>query len=384
MKMSTLQTNSDSSHYDATIAGRPSALADFIARLRADRALLRRFLMIGGVAAVAIVSLALWLMGGRYVSTDDAYVQAAKLMVSTDVSGLVQDVDVHEGQHVAKGQVLFRLDPRPFRIALANANAQLQQTSLTVNSMKEDYRRMLSDVDAQRAQVDLDRRNYARYAGLLKANAIAPASYDQSRLTLETAEQQLHALEQTAATQLAKLKGDPNLPPDRHPQYQQVLTQVREMQRQLDHSVVRAPFAGIVAEVDSLQPGTLVISAMSAFTTTSAVGLVGTDHVWIESHMKETDLTRVRNGDPVSVSIDTYPGMSCSAHVDAISPGTGSAFSVLPAENASGNWVKVVQRVPVRIKIDRCPGNPDLRAGMSAEVSVDTGHRRWYRMLFGD
>src|ERR1051326_9080191 len=221
MTMAAVNTDAQSEYVRAD-AGRDSA-GDFIFRIRTDRGLLRRVLMLGGVLAVALVSLTAWLMGGRYVSTDDSYVQAAKLMVSTDVSGLVQEVDVREGQHVKKGQILFRLDPRPFRIALANANAQLQQVGLSVESMKEDYRRMLSDVDAQRAQVDLDRRNYARYVGLLKANAIAPVTYDQARLTLATAEQQLHALQQAAQTQLAKLNGNSNIDPQRHPQYQQVL-----------------------------------------------------------------------------------------------------------------------------------------------------------------
>jgi membrane fusion protein (multidrug efflux system) len=369
------------SEYAAGGRQRATARPGFIARLREDKAALRRVLMFGGVALVAVVSLVFWLMGGRYVSTDDAYVQAAKLMVSTDVSGLVQDVDVREGQRVKKGQVLFRLDPNPFRIALANAKAQLAQTALNVQSMQEDYRRMLSDVNAQRAQVDLAQRNYARYAGLLKANAIAAATYDQARLTLATAQQQLVALQQTAQTQLAKLGGNPNLPVAQNPQYQQVAAQVREAQRQLDHAVVRAPFDGVVTEVDSLQPGTLVISAMSAFTTTSAVGLVSDKHAWVEAQMKETDLTHVRNYAPVSFTIDTYPGMKCKGHVDAISQGTGGTFSVLPAENASGNWVKVVQRIPVRVMIDTGPGNPELRAGMSADVSIDTGHRRWERLL---
>jgi membrane fusion protein (multidrug efflux system) len=337
--------------------------------------------MFGGIALVAIGALVFWLMGGRYVATDDAYVQAAKLMVSTDVSGLVQDVDVREGQHVRKGQVLFRLDPKPFRIALANAKAQLAQTGLTVQSMQEDYQRMLSDVNAQRAQVELAQRNYQRYAGLLKANAIAAATYDQARMTLATAQEQLQALQRTAETQLAKLGGNAAAPVRHNPQYQQGEAQVREAQRQLDHTVVRAPFDGIVTEVDSLQPGTLVISAMSAFTTTSAVGLVSNKNVWVEAQMKETDLTHIRNYSPVTFTIDTYPGVKCTGHVDAISQGTGSAFSVLPAENASGNWVKVVQRIPVRVKIDNCPGNPALRAGMSVEVSMDTGKRRWQRMF---
>jgi membrane fusion protein (multidrug efflux system) len=359
-------------------------LQDFVARLRSDTALLRRFLMLGGVAIVAAGALTFWLMSGRFVSTDDSYVQAATLMVSTDVSGLVKTVNVHEGESVKKGQVLFTLDPRPFQIALDNAKAQLAQVEQTVAATKADYQSMLSNAQAQQAQVALDKRNYERYAALLKANAIAPATYDQARLTLATAQAQLVSLQQTAQTQLAKLNGNPNIAPDKTPQYMQMKAAVDEAQRQLSHAVVRAPFDGVVAEVDSLQPGTLVISAMSAFTTTSAVGLVGTDNVWIEAHMKETDLTYIKPGDPVSITIDTYPGRTWKGRVQAVSAASGSTFSALPAENASGNWVKVTQRVPVRISIERHKGDPVLSAGMSAVVDVDTGHRLWYRMLYGD
>jgi len=381
--MSAMQTDTGSTPY-AAAQGPLSQAKDFIGRLRADRGLLRRVLMIGGISIVAAVALVSYLMGGRYVSTDDSYVQAAKLMVSTDVSGLVKDVNVKEGDHVKKGQVLFRLDPTPFRIAVQNAQAQLAQTKLTIDSMKQDYARMLSDIDAQRATVVLDQRNYDRYASLLKSNAIAPATYDQSRLTLQAAKDQLIALQQTADTQLAKLGGNIGIPDEQQPQYLQALSQLDEAQRQLNHSTVRAPFAGVVAEVDSLQPGTLVISAMSAFSTTSAVGLVATDDVWVEANMKETDLTHMHKGDPVSFTVDTYPGRTWHGHVEAVSAATGSAFSVLPSENASGNWVKVTQRISVKIAIDRKTGDPELRAGMSAVVDVDTGHRRWWRMLFGD
>ena len=356
---------------------------DLVGRMREDKGLMRRVLMIGGVVIVAIAALMFWLMGGRYVSTDDSYVQTAKLMVSTDVSGLVKTVNVREGERVKKGQVLFTLDPRPFQIALDNAKAQLGQVVQTVEATKADYQSMLSTAAALRSQVDLNQRNYERYAALLKANAIAPATYDQARLTLATSEQNLVAAEQTARTQLAKLNGNPNIAPEQTPQYQSAQAAVDEAQRRLDHATVRAPFDGIVAEVDSLQPGTLVISAMSAFSTTSAVGLIGTDKVWIEAHMKETDLTHVKSGDPVSISIDTYPGRAWHGHVDAVSAASGAAFSVLPAENASGNWVKVTQRIPTRIIIDRKKGDPELRSGMSAVVDIDTGHRTWQRLLFG-
>ncbi len=382
--MSAMQTDTGASPYTAAQRGPLSQAKDFIGRLRADRGLLRRILMIGGIAIVAAIAIVAYFMGGRYVSTDDSYVQAAKLMVSTDVSGLVQDVDVKEGDHVKKGQILFRLDPEPFRIAVQNAKAKLAQTKLDIESMKQDYGRMQSDISEQRAEVSLDQRNFDRYASLLKSNAIAPATYDQARLTLRSAQDKLASLQQTASTQLAKLGGNIGIPDDQQPQYLQALSNLHEAERQLDHATVRAPFNGIVAEVDSLQPGTLVISAMSAFSTTSAVGLVNTHDVWVEAHMKETDLTHMHQGQPVSISIDTYPGHTWHGHVQAIGVATGSAFSVLPSENASGNWVKVTQRIPVKIAIDREPGDPELRAGMSAEVSIDTGHRRWWRMLFGD
>ena len=372
-----------SARYPGNARGSFAPVQGLVGRMREDKSLMRRVLMIGGVAVVALAALAFWLMGGRYVSTDDSYVQTAKLMVSTDVSGLVKTVNVREGQRVKKGQVLFTLDPRPFQIALDNAKAQLGQVVQTVQSTKSDYQSMLSTADAQRAQVDLNQRNFDRYAALLKANAIAPATYDQARLTLATSQQQLVAAEQTAKTELAKLNGNPNIAPEQTPQYQAAKAAVDEAQRQLDHATVRAPFDGIVAEVDSLQPGTLVISAMSAFSTTSAVGLIGTEKVWIEAHMKETDLTHVKSGDPVFITIDTYPGRTWHGHVDAVSAASGAAFSVLPAENASGNWVKVTQRIPTRIVIDRKKGDPELRSGMSAVVDIDTGKRTWQR-LFSD
>ena len=190
----------------------------------------------------------------------------------------------------------------------------------------------------------------------------------------------LVALQQTAATDLTKLNGNINLPAEMTPAYLKAKATADEMQRQLDHAVVRAPFSGVVGEVDSLQPGTLVISAMSAFTTTSAVGLIG-NQIWVESDRKETDLTHMQPGQPVDITVDTYPGRHWTGHIDNVSAGSDSAFSALPAENASGNWVKVVQRIPVRIAVDQKAGDPPLRAGMSAVISIDTGKYRWQRLL---
>jgi membrane fusion protein (multidrug efflux system) len=376
--MAALRT--DTIDYTAT-GQRAPGVRGALGALWADKARLRRVLMFGGVAAVVVVSGTLWLTGGRYVSTDDAYVHAAKLMVSTDVSGLVKDVDVKEGQHVAKGQILFRLDPQPFQIALENAQAALAQSVQDVESTRATYRSLVGQTGAQQAQVTLAQVTFNRYLALAKSNAVAPTQIDQARGTLQSAQSTLISLKQSAAVQLAKLNGNINLPAEKTPAYMKAKSTVDEMQRQLDHAVVRAPFDGIVTEVDSLQPGTLVISAMSAFTTTSAVGIISTGNTWVEASMKETDLTYVREGNPVDVTIDTYPGRTWTGHVSAVSAASDSAFSALPTENTSGNWVKVVQRIPVRIMLDAKPGDLPLRAGMSAVISIDTGMRRWHRML---
>jgi membrane fusion protein (multidrug efflux system) len=355
----------------------------WVAAIWADKARLRRFLMIWGVLLVLAVSAFVYLIGGRYVGSENSYVHANKLMVSTDVSGLIQAVHVKEGQKVKKGEVLFSLDPRPFQIALETAQASLAQTVQDAESTRAAYRAAPGQASAQSAQVRLTQSTLNRYQALAKADAIAPTVVDQARGAAQSAQATLISLRQLAATDLAKLNGDPNLPASKTPGYLKAQAAVDEAQRQLDHAVVRAPFDGTVGEVDLLQPGTLVISAMSAFTTTSAVGLIGND-VWISSDMKETDLTHVTTGNPVSITIDTYPGHKWSGHIEAVSAGSDSSFSALPAENASGNWVKVVQRVPVRIAIDQKAGDPPLRAGLSAVISIDTGHRRWWRMLHGE
>jgi len=350
--------------------------------LWADKARLRKILMFGGVGIFLAIAGVAYLMGGRYVTSDDSYVHANKLMVSTDVSGLVKTVDVHEGQTVKAGQVLFTLDPLPFQIALDNAKAALASTVQDVESTRAMYRAAVAQITAEQAQVTVNQQTYDRYIALAKQNAIAAMQVDTQRAALLSSQATLASLKQTAATQLAKLNGNPNIPAEQTPDYMKAKAAVDEDQRQLDHATVRAPFGGTVGEVDSLQPGTLVVSALSAFTTTSAVGLIGKD-VWVSSDMKETDLTHVRPGAPVDITVDTYPGCKWSGHVDSVSAGSDSSFSALPAENGAGNWVKVVQRIPVRVAIDKSQCDRALRAGMSAVISIDTGKRRLARLMDG-
>ncbi len=339
-------------------------------RARSRSRVLRPLLMLGGAVAVVVAGLAWWLDGGRVVSIDDAYVRAAKLAVATDVSGIVANVAVHEGQAVHRGDVLFRLDGRPFQIALDGARADRAQTVLTVEAMKRDYQRLQHEVQAAEAQVQADQENYNRFAGLVGRGAATRAQTDDVRFKLAADQQNVEGLRVQGQVQLAKLSGDANIDPTRTPSYQQAQARVDEARRELDHTVVRAPFDGIVTQVDTVQPGMYLAAATPAF------ALVSTDHVWAEGIPKETELTWVKPGDPVSVSVDTYPGRAWSGVVESISPASGSEFSVLPAQNTSGNWVKVVQRIPLRVRLDRQPGAPDLRSGMSVLLDIDTGHAR--------
>jgi membrane fusion protein (multidrug efflux system) len=305
------------------------------------------------------------------MSTDDAYVNAETVGISTDVSGIVQQINVGENQHVDKGQVLYSLDSRQFQIALENAKANLAQTALTIASMKQDYGRMLSDVTAQQAQVSLDQATNDRNASLVGTGAVSRATYDQARFTLEADKSKLESLRQQAAVQLAKLAGNPNIPVTQHPQFLQAKAMVDEAQRQVDDAVVKAPFAGIVTQVYAIARGKYLAASTTAFY------LVATDHVWVDATPKETELTYVRPGQAVTVTVDTYPDAVWRGVVESVSPAAAQQFALLPAQNTSGNWVKVVQRIPMRVRVETNEKNlPVLRAGMSVEVDVDTGHER--------
>jgi len=360
----------------ATAAPRPRTVPLLHALRRRKRLLL--MVVLPGLALLAAGLF--YLSGGRYVSTDDAYIRASKLMVSTDVSGIVSLVDVHEGQLVKAGDVLFRLDPKQFQIALDNAKANLEQTALNIRAMKQDYGRMQNDVAAEQAQVELDQTTFARDAALLRSATVSQSSYDQARYTLETDRAKLQALQQQAEVQLARLGGRADIPVEQHPQYLQAKAQVDEAQRQLDHTIVRAPFDGVVTQVDALQPGTYLVSQTAALTNTGAIGLVATKGIWVDANMKETDLTHVKPGEHARIYVDTYPGHVWSGVVQSIAPASGSEFSILPAQNSSGNWVKVVQRIPVRVRVDASADanspSPPLRSGMSATVEIDTGRHR--------
>jgi membrane fusion protein, multidrug efflux system len=236
---------------------------------------------------------------------------------------------------------------------------------------------MLSDVAAQQALVVLDQTNFNRDSMLLRSGTIPQAVYDQGQSTLENDKSKLEALRQQAQVQLAKLGGNPDIVVTQHPQYLQAKAQVDEAQRQLDDTVVKAPFAGIVTDVPSIAPGKYLAASTTAFY------LVDTDHVWVEADPKETELTYVRPGQSVIITVDTYPQSQWHGTVESVSPAAAQEFALLPAQNTSGNWVKVVQRVPMRVRVDTSDKTlPPLAAGMSVEIAVDTGHARGFPNLF--
>ncbi len=336
---------------------------------------LRPLLMLGGIAIVAVGSFYYWLHGGRIVSIDNAYVRASKLAVATDVPGIVADVAVREGQRVRKGDLLFRLDPSPYRIAVAGAEANLAQVGLGMEAMKRDYQRMLRDIDAKQAQVQADQASTDRFANLVKGGGVTRAEYDDARFRLAANQAVVESLKTQAFVQLARLGGNADVDVTSMPQYLQAKAQVDEARRQLSHTEVRAPFDATATQVEAMQPGMYLAAATPGF------GLISTERVWIDASPKETDLTHVKLGDAVRVTVDTYPGRVWKGTVQSIAPASGAEFSILPAQNASGNWVKVVQRIPLRVAVERKEGDPELRSGMSVVVEIDTGHVRHWRDL---
>jgi membrane fusion protein (multidrug efflux system) len=312
-----------------------------------------------------------YVTGGQVMSTDDAYVEADKVGVSTDVSGIVKEVDVTENQRVAAGRVLYRLDDLQFRLALERATAQVGMVGDALNALKANYRDMQTQIQQAQYDVDYYDREFRRQQTLLSGGVASQVAFDTARRNLQNAQQKLASLNQQLAAIAANLNGDPNGPVEQNPRYLDAVAQRDEAQRQLDHTVVRAPFAGIVTNVPSIAPGKYLAASTTAFY------LVASGHVWVDSNPKETELTYVRVGQSVAVTVDTYPGTQWHGTVESISPAAAQEFSLLPAQNTSGNWVKVVQRIPMRVRVDTSDTIlPPLRAGMSVVVDVDTGHTR--------
>ena len=331
---------------------------------------LRRVLLALGPIVVLAGGLYVYTTGGRYVTTDDAYVHAGKLTIATDVSGIVANIAVRESQKVEKGQVLFTFDQEPFRIALAGAEANLGAVRNQVATLQASYRQKLAMVEQAKTEISLAETNFQRQQDLLTRGVSARATYDQAKRDLDAARVRVFVAERDAEQALAQLGGSVNAKVEENPTYMAAQAQVDKAKRDLTRTTVVAPIAGIVTNVDALQVGSYLMASQGAFS------LVSSADVWVEANPKESDLTYLKPGDKAMITIDSYPGREWTATVSSLSPATGAEFSVLPAQNSSGNWVKVVQRVPIRLQVDVPTGAPPLRTGMSAYVDVDTGHQR--------
>jgi membrane fusion protein (multidrug efflux system) len=307
--------------------------------------------------------------GGRYISTDDAYIQAARVAVSADISARVSEIPLVDNQPVHKGDVLFRLDSRPFEIAEQEAEAQLAGTRLQVTAMKANYRQKQADLKSAENTLDYQQREYERQKKLASSGISSQAQLDKAAQMLQAAEQEKAARQQGAATTLAGLGGNPDIGIDDHPSVREARAKLDRARLNLSYTTVYAPIDGIVTKVEKLQVGDYVTKAAPLF------ALVSSTDVWVEANFKETALTHMRPGQKVRIEVDALSGKKLSGKVVSISPGTGASFALLPPENATGNWVKIVQRVPVRIVLDQAADMP-LRSGLSVTAVVDTKQRR--------
>lgn len=346
----------------------PAPLVNSVRRLLSDRARLRPILMFG-VPALMLAALAyVYLTSGRYVSTDNAYVKADMVSVSPDVGGRIVQVFVAQNQAVKAGEPLFEIDPAPYRLALAEADAQLAAAASNVNSLKAKYAMTEAQLTLAQSNVTFYDREYKRQAALAKRSFSSQSNLDTARHNFDTAIQLGAVLRESINQTVASLDGAPQAPVEEHSAYKQAKATRDNAALNLERTIVRAPFDGVLGRQP--QVGDNVPAGMPVVT------IVSQEKVWVEANFKETDMANVRPGQSATIDIDTYSGRNWNGHVGSIAQATGSEFSVLPAQNATGNWVKVVQRVPVRIEIDRKSGDPEIRAGMSVEVEIDTHSNR--------
>ena len=337
---------------------------------RTRRKRLRIILLVGLPAIAALVGLVLYLSGGRYISTDNAYVGAQKVLITTDISDKIIHVAIIEGQHVKPGDELFTLDPVPFRLALEQAQAKLAAARSDYDKLKANLTSLVTLVDLANKNVELKQRDVERKNKLANTQAGSQADLDTAASAMVTAQLQAQFAIQQRDTTLSQLLGNPDLPIARFPEYAQAKAALDQAQRDSDHTVVRAPISGTATQVDNIQVGRFIAAG------TPILSVIDDQAPWVDANPKETDITYLRVGQKASLAVDSFPDHTFQGTVIAVSPGTGAQFSILPPQNATGNWVKVVQRVPLRIAFDKDEDTKLLRSGMSVNVEIDTGHSR--------
>lgn len=337
---------------------------------RLDRKRLRMLLLVALPTLAVVIGLAVYLMGGRYISTDNAYVGAEKVLITPDISGKITHVAVVEGQHVKPGDELFTLDQVPYRLALEQAKAKLAAARADYDKLRTSYKSLATLVDLGKNNVDIKQRDVDRKNNLVKTQAGSQADLDTAMGALVTAQLEYQFTVQQRDTTLSQLLGNPDLPLDDFPEYAQAKAALDNAQRNYDHTIVRAPISGTATQVDNIQRGRYVAAG------TPILSVIDDQAPWVDANPKETDITYLRVGQKATLDVDSFPGHTFKGTVVAVSPGTGAQFSILPPQNATGNWVKVVQRVPLRIAFDKGEDTHLLRSGMSVVVDIDTGHSR--------
>jgi membrane fusion protein (multidrug efflux system) len=331
---------------------------------------LRMILLVGLPALVLVIGLGIYLSGGRYISTDNAYVGAQKVLITPDISGKITNVAIREGQHVNPGDELFSLDREPFALALAQVKAKLDTARSDFDKLKSNLKSLNTLAELAEKNVDLKQRDVDRKTKLVSSQAGSQADLDTALAAVITAKLQAEFAVQQRDTTLNQLLGDPDLPLERFPEYAQAKAALDNAQRDFDHTIVRAPMSGTATQVDNIQLGRFVAAG------TPVLSVIDDQAPWVDANPKETDITYLRIGQKATIDVDSFPDRTFTGTVVAVSPGTGAQFSILPPQNATGNWVKVVQRLPVRIAFDKSEDTKLLRSGMSVNVDIDTGHSR--------
>lgn len=337
-----------------------------------------RLILLAIVPLIAVTGgAAFYLASGRYIATDNAYVGAQKVLITPDISGKVNHVAVREGQHVVAGAELFQIDPEPFRLAAAQAKAKLAGVRTDFANLKSNLAALKEQAELAQKNVELKQREVDRKSALLANRTSTQADVDTSLASLVAAQSQLAQLNQRATDIRNQLLDNPDLPVERFSPFIQAQAALDQAERDLAHTTLRAPIAGTATQVDNIQLGRFVTAG------TPVLSVIDDAAPWVDANPKETDITYLRVGQKATVEVDTFPDHIFHGTVVAVSPGTGAQFAILPPQNASGNWVKVVQRVPVRIAFDKDENTSDLRSGMSATVNIDTGRRRSLWALLG-
>lgn len=329
---------------------------------------LRKVLMLGVPIMVLILFACIYLLGGRYVETDNAYIKASKIALSAEVSGMAQEVFVKENQLVNSGQLLVKLDDSQYLLVLKSAQAHLAQVKSELSALKVSYAEQEAQIKLAQTRLDFAQKELKQQSELLDKQFISQFNFDQKQEATEIAKQQVLALQQGLKRIEENLGGDINLPLNQQSSYQFAQAEIEQAELNLQRTEIKAPRDGVVNNVPNIGQ---YIRAGSA-----ALSLVAADNMWVEANLTEKDLSYLQAEQLVSISVDSFPGKTWTGKVQSISPATGSEFSVIPAQNATGNWVKIAQRVAVRIQIDPVADMPQLRAGLSAKVKIDSGHHR--------